>query len=458
MTEAAAAPGLACVADGRGCGTPLGWRNKGRCPACTEAHNAESRVLRARRNPLPPATLEVVIEQLGVGVPLVEAARRAGTTSKRVRSMAAINPRVAALLAAADDKRLVRQVVAHLVAVATGEGGDPQAEAWRMMAPALADVELAVSQGPQALARAVEQRRLLEALAQGAPTLKDAAVRAGIAACRLRVLLDGDREFEEAVEQAQLDTRRRVVEQALARIAEDRDPEGYLAQAGFSMQWLNGQAAGDLEVARALAEARERRKDRRAAARAAAAAQEGSGRRRSSRGDLRAARRADTVQRDRVKLGRLLPLLEEGATVGDALAAIGSNGSWLTHARRRVPEAERQIKAACAVGRGKRNPQTVRSSSGPATRDARARQEIVAAVASGDTLKQAAAKVGTVPAWVLRQHDKVDAFRQALRAAAALHPEYDLDADLEKARRGNAQRVPAPRLRGDSTPAGAAAG
>ncbi|KAF0646288.1 hypothetical protein K701_29425 [Streptomyces fradiae ATCC 10745 = DSM 40063] len=394
-----------------------------------------------------------MIEQLGAGVPLVEAARRAGTTSKRVRSMAAINPRVAALLAAADDKRLVRQVVAHLVAVATGEGGDPQAEAWRMMAPRLADVELAVSRGPEALARVVEQRRLLEALAQGAPTLKAASTRAGIAAARLRVLLD-DGEFAQAAVQAQAAATRRVVEQALVEIAEDRDVEGFLAAAGVGRQWLTDQARGDLWVARALAEARERRRDLRAAARAAA--RKGSERRRSSRADARAERKADTVQQDRARLARLLPLLEEGATVGDALAAVGSNASWLSRVRRRVPEAEQQVKAACAAGRGKRPSSTVvRPSSGPAVRDARARQEVVAAVASGGTLKQAATRIGTVPAWVLREYHRVDGFREALRAAAALHPEYDLDADLKRAARGNVQRVPAPRLPDESTPASA---
>ncbi|MFF8387860.1 hypothetical protein ACF053_30045 [Streptomyces kanasensis] len=443
--DAAARPQApVCAAAGRGCGTLTGWRNRGRCPACTEAHNAESRAWRARKNALPVDVVDRVVEQLSAGVPLLEAARRAGTTSKRVRQMAAITPRLAALLAEGEDRRLMGQVIDHLLALARGQDGDPHAGAWRLAVPQLADAELVMRKGPGALIRREEQQRVLDALAGGAPTLAAAADTVGVPASHVNAWTVQDARFATAVAGVQKAARDRLVAQALAELAADRDPEPVLKAAGRNMGWLRYQAKIDATVSRAFSDARQQRSYVRAAARTqAATVRPPTARRRPQPNPADDSTKAHVVQQDRKKLAALLPLLEEGATINRALETIGATAYWLGKARDRVPEADRMVKAAYEAGAGKRPvKQTV---SDRVSRDARAQQLVVAALASGATLKQAAAQAGAAPSWVVRQYHRDDRFRHALLAAVQLNPDYDLHADMEDVMARQKGYVPSPR-------------
>lgn len=95
-----------CVAYKRGCGTPTGWRNGGRCGRCRQAHNRESRTARA----MTPEQRARVLDLLRVGKTAEDAAADVG---RSVRSLQTAAVRDSELRAALDGEPLNRQVIAH---------------------------------------------------------------------------------------------------------------------------------------------------------------------------------------------------------------------------------------------------------------------------------------------------------------------------------------------------------
>ena len=80
-------PAVACAAEGRGCGTPTGWRNGGRCPACRAAHNKETRDRRRARNAPDPETITRLRAAVAAGLDVTTAARSLGIHPKTARAL-----------------------------------------------------------------------------------------------------------------------------------------------------------------------------------------------------------------------------------------------------------------------------------------------------------------------------------------------------------------------------------
>ena len=130
--------------------------------------------------------------------------------------------------------------------------------------------------------------------------------------------------------------------------------------------------------------------------------------------------RADQVIADRRHLDRLYPLVEGGMLLRDALGRIGKTVGWLSGARTRVPEASQRLERAARAGRAARPRPLTHRTPALLSRDDTARHLIVAELAKGARLKEAAKAGGAVPAWVASQYHRRDDFRVAVNAVVAM--------------------------------------
>ncbi|MFF4344301.1 hypothetical protein ACFY00_30780 [Kitasatospora sp. NPDC001540] len=124
-SSVAAALAPKCAASPETCGTPSGWRTKGRCPACRAAHNQETRD-RRRAKKAPPATevakLAFLVEN---GADLTAAARHLGMNPRTARVAAQTNARVAAAVANASAPFTAARQQTYLLSLF--HGGDTRA-------------------------------------------------------------------------------------------------------------------------------------------------------------------------------------------------------------------------------------------------------------------------------------------------------------------------------------------
>lgn len=107
MTEGTTKPAPEpCAARGRGCGTPSGWFNRGRCVRCRKAHNQHSRASRG----LTTKQRDEVLSALRSGLSAQEAAAGVGKTA---RSLQAASVRDGELRAALDGESEAQQQIAR---------------------------------------------------------------------------------------------------------------------------------------------------------------------------------------------------------------------------------------------------------------------------------------------------------------------------------------------------------
>jgi transposase len=113
-----------CVAATRGCGSPSGWRQGGRCPACRAAHNADTN---RRRNlgTLSDTERQIVLGALRQGQKLDEAAVLTGRTPSSLTRQAAVDSELRLALEGAPlpVQRVARQ--GDYLAALTRHEGDP---------------------------------------------------------------------------------------------------------------------------------------------------------------------------------------------------------------------------------------------------------------------------------------------------------------------------------------------
>ena len=155
-------------------------------------------------------------------------------------------------------------------------------------------------------------------------------------------------------------------------------------------------------------------------------------------------RRAGAARR---RLAKIVALLEAGATIKAALNQLNLNPNCLATLRRTVPEAERQIREAYQAGaavRAAHRPKLAATGARDGEEELRAAQLVVAAVASGQSLSAACRAAGATGSWVNARYHRHEAFRQALCAAAALHPGLDLHGWLKEHGRGGPVSKPRP--------------
>ncbi|MFF5642996.1 hypothetical protein ACN6LF_001819 [[Kitasatospora] papulosa] len=150
---------------------------------------------------------------------------------------------------------------------------------------------------------------------------------------------------------------------------------------------------------------------------------------------------AELARARRVSLlrGQLIPfldLLEQGETIKGALVQLGRDQYWLSKARKRVPEAEKKIKAAYGKGAYVRRQRQVPRIPGQDGVEQRAAHLVVAAVAAGKIMSEACRAGGATAPWVNLTYRKNEQFRTALSAAAAMHEHLDLEKWLQENSRG----------------------
>ncbi|NUP24162.1 MAG: hypothetical protein HOZ81_50520 [Streptomyces sp.] len=91
--------GADCAAPPARCGTASGWRGKGRCPRCRQAHNEDTAARRRAHNAPAPEVIAAFVRHLQSGDDPTGAARRAGIHPTRARALAQDHPEVAQALA-----------------------------------------------------------------------------------------------------------------------------------------------------------------------------------------------------------------------------------------------------------------------------------------------------------------------------------------------------------------------
>lgn len=422
-----------CAEAGQNCGTPLGWRHGGRCPRCRAAHNEETRDLRRVKNAPPPVVIETLTARVQAGEDLTAVANDLGVHPRRARVWAGL-----AEPGSSESADLLRMVVAHLLAMADGGAPRPEAAAWRVLAPGLAEVETRMAPAADRMARARaakaaekdkerarKSHRLLKALEAGAPSLRAAAEQAGVNYQTALGWVARDAASEAAYEAARKVGRALVIEAALAEVTEGRSPAPVLKRFGRAESWLRTTASKDPVVHAAVEHAKN----------TARAPAEQTGREQAEH-DTEAAARDERQVRSRAAahyrrhLTRLVELLEAGTLMKDALATLNKNHRWLHNLREAVPEADRKIKEAAKAGAAKRPMRTGRPAvTRPSDAVARAIQLVVAAVAQGGDIKEAARAAGATTAWIKDRYHRDDAFREALRSAGSLNG-YDPADDL----------------------------
>jgi hypothetical protein len=238
---------------------------------------------------------------------------------------------------------------------------------------------------------------------------KDAAERAGVPAEELTAW-KRSAQFNERVRAARREFRDATLALVLAEIEVGRSPQPVLAARNCSSGWLYALERDDPDVAWAVRAAREKaqeERDRQAAVRRASAAEE-------TRKIRQEASRAAVTARYREHVARLVPLLENGATVREAITEIGISAQSLTNIRRRLPGAEQTIRDAYERGeqaRAARLATVNRGATAHTNVHVQAEKLIVAAVARGMTLDEACTAGGVVPGWVVQRYHRIDAFR-----------------------------------------------
>ncbi|MEU5299130.1 hypothetical protein [Streptomyces umbrinus] len=241
-----------------------------------------------------------------------------------------------------------------------------------------------------------------------------------------------------------LDVRDAVVAAYLA----EGSPDRALSLHGATTAWLKRERRSDVAFARRIDQAKEAWATRRGKERAAVATVKAP-KPRKERATESEPERAAQVTGLRADLERLLPLVRQGTTLRDARRQLQFSAHRLEKIRRRVPEAEQQLRDAYMAGAGVRKARTAErlKQALDGEPEAQATRLFVAGLAAGRPLVEACRGAGTTPMWIQQRYLRNTEFKGVVDAVLPLRPDLDFSAWIEAQRRldGISPRRPRPR-------------